>query len=113
MPHSSRAATLEYSISDDESVDLPPSPTSDLDIVSEIVCGNNAYRFKIIIKCAILSPKNDHCDEVNKRVFDLITGSSKTYTSVNSLITEGKSKLLQVLIEFSNSLEMTSLPSHD
>jgi len=61
---------------------------------------------------AILAPKNEHGDEINKRVLDLLPGSSRTYTSVNTFITEDKSKLLQFPSEFLDSLEMTGLPYH-
>ena len=60
-----------------------------------------------------MAPKNEHCDEINKRVLDLLPGESRTYTSVNTLITEDESELLQFPSEFLNSLEMTGLPSHE
>ncbi|XP_054259294.1 ATP-dependent DNA helicase pif1-like [Macrosteles quadrilineatus] len=104
----------EYPTIDDKSVDLPPPLISDSDIVSEIYGKNlqTPMDSSYLSKCAILAPKNEHCEEINKRVLDLIPGSSKTYISVNKLITDDDSELLQFPIEFLNSLEMTGLPSH-
>ena len=39
-------------------------------------------------KFAILAPKNEHCNEINSKVLDPITGTQKTYISINNLITE-------------------------
>ncbi|VVC34358.1 P-loop containing nucleoside triphosphate hydrolase,DNA helicase Pif1-like [Cinara cedri] len=61
----------------------------------------------------ILTPKNEYCDEINKRVLDLFPDLSKIYTSVNILIIEDKSKLLQFPAEYLNSLEMNDFPSNE
>ena len=63
-------------------------------------------------KVAILAPKNDHCQAINNKVLDLIPGEVKTYTSVNRLVSENDSDVLQFPIEFLDSLEMTGLPPH-
>jgi ATP-dependent DNA helicase PIF1 len=105
----------EFPTNDDGTVNLPSLIISELDIVTQIygktlpVDSVSSY----YSKCAILAPKNEHCDEVNRRVLDLIPGKIKTYTSVNTLITEDESEVLQFPIDFLNSLEMTGLPSHE
>ena len=59
---------------------------------------------------AILAPKNDHCQEINAKILDLIPGETKSYTSVNRLISENDSEILQFPVEFLDSLELTGLP---
>jgi len=103
----------EYPSNDGGLVDLPASLISNLDIVSEIYGQSFPLEASDLARCAILAPKNEHCDEINKRVLDLLPGESRTYTSVNTLITEDESELLQFPSEFLNSLEMTGLPSHE
>lgn len=61
---------------------------------------------------AILSPKNDHCQKINAKILDLIPGEAKSYTSVNRLVSENDSEILQFPVEFLDSLELTSLPPH-
>ena len=64
-------------------------------------------------KVAILAPKNDHCRAINNKVLDLIPGEVKTYKSVNRLVSENDSEILQFPIEFLDSLELTGLPPHE
>ena len=105
----------QYPTDDDGLVDLPSSLISDSDIVHQIYGQNSSFLLdtSYLSKCAILAPKNEHCDEINKRVLDLLPGSSRIYKSVNTLITEDESELLQFPTEFLDSLEMTGLPSHE
>ena len=55
-------------------------------------------------KVAILAPKIDHCQAINNKVLDLIPGGVKTYTSVNRLVSENDSEILQFPIEFLGGL---------
>lgn len=57
----------------------------------------------------ILAPKNG---EINKRVWDFLPGSSRTYKSVYISITADESELLQFSTEFLKGLEITGLPPH-
>lgn len=43
---------------------------------------------------AILAPKNEHCNEINSKVLDLILGTARTYISVNNLITKDNNEML-------------------
>lgn len=103
----------QYAANDDGLVELPSSLIPKLDIVSEIYGQNFPLEASYLSRRAILAPKNNHCDEINKKVLDLLPGTSRTYKSVNTLITEDESELLQFPTEFLNSLEMTGLPSHE
>jgi len=103
----------EYPSNDENMIDLPPSFISETDIVSEVYGKNlSSHNCSNFAKTAILAPKNEHCDEINEKVVGLLPGDSRSYTSVNTLITEEESELLQFPTEFLNSLEMSGLPSH-
>lgn len=102
----------QYTVNDDGLVELPSSLISELDIVTKIYGQNFPLEASYLSRCAILAPKNEHCDEI-KKVLDLLPGTSKTYRSLIKLITEDESELLQFPVEFLNSLEMTGLPSHE
>lgn len=66
-----------------------------------------------ISKRAILSPKNEDCDDINKQVLDRIQGEFMTYISVDTLITEEiNRKDFQIPIEYLNSIEASGLPRH-
>lgn len=58
-----------------ESIDLPSSLIANSDIVSEIyIYGRNFSELGMeqFSKVAILAPKNEHCNEINQKVLDLI-----------------------------------------
>lgn len=59
-----------------------------------------------------MAPKNEHPDEINEKVLELLSDISRMYKSVNTLITKDEREVLQFPMEFLNSLEMTGLPSH-
>lgn len=59
-----------------------------------------------------MATKNEHRYEIKKKVLDLLSGTSRTYGSVNKLIIECESELLQFPLEFLNSFKMTGLLSH-
>ena len=61
---------------------------------------------------AILAPRNDHCKDINARVLNLIPGKSTICSSVNTLVVEDESELLQFPSEFLESSEMRDLPPH-
>ena len=97
----------------ENTVELPASIISE-DIVTDVYGEKfdgpeDVLKFS---KAAILAPKNDHCQAINNKVLDLIPGEIKTYTSVNRLISENDSEILQFPIEFLDSLELTGLPPH-
>jgi len=101
-------------INNSDLIDLPTSLVSSGDIVTEIYGTDfSALQYSVISKMAILAPKNEHCNEINKKVLDLIPGEARSYTSVNQLITEDESELLQFPTEFLNSLEVSGLPPHE
>jgi len=62
----------QYPANDDGLVDLPSSLISNFDIVSEIYGQNSLFPLETsyLSRCAILAPKNEHYDEINKRVLD-------------------------------------------
>lgn len=96
-------------------IDLPLEIIAKDDIVSEIfgkhfVSPDHVVNFS---KFAILAPKNEHCNEINSKVINLIPGTERTYTSVNNLITDDESQILQFPAEFLNSLELSGLPPHN
>jgi len=94
-------------------VELSTSLISNVGIVSEIYGQSFPLETSYLLKCAILAPKNRHCDEIKKMVLDLLPGLLRTYKNVNTLITEYESEILQFPFEFSDSLEMTGSPSHE
>jgi ATP-dependent DNA helicase PIF1 len=101
-------------LDDDETIELPQSIITNTDIVTEIY-GNNFEspdHVSKFSKVAILAPRNDHCQEINEKTLSLIPGNTRSYTSVNRLITENDNEELQFPVEFLNSLELTGLPSH-
>lgn len=103
----------EYPSNNENLIELPSSIICDADIVSEMygknLCTSTSFDLS---KTAILAPKNEHCDEINKKVLDLLPGNARSYTSVNTLISEEKNEVLQFPTEFLNSLEMSGLSPH-
>ena len=96
-------------------IDLPSEIIAKEDIVFEIFGKSFASPDDVInfSKFAILAPKNEHCNEINSKILDLITGMQKTYFSVNNLITEDENQILQFPSFFIlNSLELSGLPPH-
>ncbi|GBN33997.1 hypothetical protein AVEN_69816-1 [Araneus ventricosus] len=97
-----------------ELIKLPNTIICKSGIVTEIY-GNKfrspeeAFTFP---KVAILAPNNEHCQNINGKVLDLIAGETRTYVSVNNLITENDCELLQFPTEFLYSLELNGLPPH-
>lgn len=95
-------------------IDLPEFIISKTDIIDEIhgdilshpTSNNN------LSKVAILAPKNDHCEIINRKVLSLLPGKEKTYSSINKLITENQNEFLQFFSEFLDSLEVSGLPPH-
>lgn len=71
------------SVTDEPSavIDIPSAIIVKEDIVSEIFGKEFASPDEVMnfSKFAILAPKNDHCDEINSKVIDLIPGAQKTY----------------------------------
>lgn len=95
-------------------IDLPLEIIAKEDIVSEIFGKHFASPDHVLnfSKFAILAPKNEHCNEINSKVLNLIPGTQRTYISVNNLITEDENLILQFPSEFLNSLELSGLPPH-
>lgn len=106
--------TYPCSEADEETIELPLSVITNTDIVTEIYGKkfNSPEDVLQYSKVAILAPRNDHCQEINKRVLELIPGNVKIYTSLNRLITENDNEELQFPIEFLDSLDLTGLPPH-
>lgn len=97
--------------SDSGIIELPTSTISE-DIIRDIYGEKFDTPEDVVKFCnvAILAPKNDHCQEINAKILDLIPGETKSYTSVNRLISENDSEILQFPVEFLDSLELTGLP---
>ena len=90
-------------------------PITSTDIVTEIY-GKGFKSPEDVLqysKVAILAPKNEHCQEINKKVLQSLPGECKRYRSINRLITENDNEELQFPIEFLDSLELTGLPPHE
>lgn len=108
----------DYPAVSDEQMDTIALPTviiAKKDIISEIYGESFDLPDKFInfANVAILAPKNEHCNEINSKVIDLIPGKSRSYVSCNYLITEDENEVLQYPSEFLNSLEVSGLPPHN
>ena len=107
--------TYPHSKSENENmIELPSSIISE-DIITEIYgqTFNSPEDVLQFSKVAILAPKNDHCRRINDKVLEMIPGKARTYTSVNRLISENDSEVLQFPVEFLDSLDLTGLPPHE
>ncbi|CAH0384705.1 unnamed protein product [Bemisia tabaci] len=62
--------------------------------------------------CAIRAPINEHCNEINGKVVELLPGDSKTYLSVNRLIAEEEREALNFPLEFLDRLDLSGSPPH-
>ena len=96
-----------------EIINLPPRIISE-DIITDVY-GQEFESLEHVLefsKVALLASKNEHCGEINSKVLNSIPGEARTHTSVNRLISENDSEILQFPIEFLDSLEMTGLPPH-
>ncbi|CAH1107477.1 unnamed protein product [Psylliodes chrysocephalus] len=58
---------------------------------------------------AVLSPKNEWVNKINKKILDMIVGDSKVYSSIDTVIANNDSTYP---VEFLNYLELTGVPSH-
>jgi len=55
--------------------------------IKKYVFGNiifNLENVSIFSQFAILAPKNEHCDEINNSVVNMLPGPEKTYLSLNT-----------------------------
>lgn len=59
---------------------------------------------------AILSPKNDSVNKINKKILKGVIGETKVYTSIDTVMASDDSTTYPV--EFLNSLELSGVPSH-
>ena len=67
-------------VDNEEMIELPPSMITNTDIITEIYGSkfqspDHVSQFSNV---AILAPKNDHCQEINNKVLDLIPGNVTT-----------------------------------
>lgn len=98
-----------------DTIELPSLIVVENDIVSEIYGEkfNSPDEIMNFAKVAILAPKNEHCNKINSKVLDIISGNSRSYVSCNFLITEDENEVLQYPTEFLNSLDLSGLPPHN
>ena len=60
----------------------------------------------------ILSPKNEHCLEVNERVLGTLPGEARTYLSADSVKCDNEEERHNYPTEFLNSLTPSGMPPH-
>lgn len=98
-----------------EIIDLPSRIIS-TDIINDVY-GGEAFAYpENILKLsnvAILAPNNNHCRKINENMFKLISGETRAYKSLNHLISENNSEVLQFPIEFLDSLELAGLSPYE
>ncbi|KAG8272386.1 hypothetical protein J6590_041681 [Homalodisca vitripennis] len=104
---------MNYPTNDDGLLELSLSLISDSDIVSEIYGANSSFSLdaSYLSSHAILTPKDDHCDEISKRGLDLLgsrkdvrTGSVKNCSSKSQIPKDIIAKLQD---EFLKKMEET------
>ncbi|KAL4101157.1 hypothetical protein QTP88_021177 [Uroleucon formosanum] len=69
-----------------------------------------AKNVSIFSQFAILTPKNEHCDEINNSIVNMLPGPEKTYLSLNTVSKDCDDFLFPT--EFLDSLHLSGLPPH-
>lgn len=64
----------------------------------------------ICSQCSILTPKNEHYDEINNTIVNILPGQEKMFLSLNTISKECDHFLFST--EFLNSLHLSGLPPH-
>ncbi|KAL4101149.1 hypothetical protein QTP88_021169 [Uroleucon formosanum] len=97
--------------SDEYSIEIKPSLLSK-NIIKDVF-GNiifNLENVSIFSQFAILTPKNEHCDEINNSIVNMLPGPEKTYLSLNTVSKDCDDFLFPT--EFLDSLHLSGLPPH-
>lgn len=97
--------------SDEYSIEIIPSLLSK-NIIKDVF-GNIIFNLKnvsIFSQFAILAPKNEHCDEINNSIVNMLPGPEKTYLSLNTVSKDCDDFLFPT--EFLDSLHLSGLPPH-
>ena len=92
-----------------ETVEIPPACCCEGDLIDEVFAAadRNSWHERVI-----LSPKNEHCLEVNERVLQMVPGEARTYLSADSVKCDSEEERLNYPTEFLNSLTPSGMPPH-
>ncbi|XP_053213896.1 ATP-dependent DNA helicase PIF1-like [Panonychus citri] len=86
------------------------------DNLIDYIYGNNPDIFTrdplFLTDRAILCPKNIHCDEINEKIVNMISGEEQTYTSLNTVVDDGSGSNINYPTEYLDTLEISGLPPH-
>ena len=91
-----------------ETIEILPECVCDDDLIDEVFSTSHSY----LQDRVILSPKNDHCLQVNERVLGTLPGEVRTYISADSVKCDNKDERLNYPMEFLNSLTPSGMPPH-
>ena len=92
-----------------ETIEIPPACVCEGDLIDEIFSADDHSRLQ---ERVILSPKNEHCLEVNERVLRTIPGEARTYLSADSVKCDDEEERQNYPTEFLNSLTPSGMPPH-
>ena len=92
-----------------ETIDIPPECVCDGDLIDEVFSTSDHSNLQGRV---ILSPKNEHCLQVNERVLGTLPGEVRTYTSADSVKCDNEEERQNYPTEFLNSLTPSGMPPH-
>ena len=100
-----------HQISGDDLLQIPTECLSE-DIVEACFQGISRNTITDFSKIAILSPLNEDCFEINRRVVDLMDGESMEYSSIDSVRCDDPIEKRNYPDEFLHSLTPSGMPQH-
>ena len=92
-----------------ETIKIPPTSVCEEDLIDEIystASSNNLHNR------VILSPKNEHCLEINEKLLETITGETRTFLSTDTVKCDNEEERQNYPVEFLNSLTPSGMPPH-
>lgn len=92
-----------------ETIEIPPECVCDGDLIDEVFSTSDHSNLQDRV---ILSPKNEHCLQVNERVLGTLPGEVRTYISADSVKCDNEEERQNYPTEFLNSLTPSGMPPH-
>jgi len=92
-----------------ETIEIPPQCVCNGDLIHEVFSTADHSNLQARV---ILSPKNEHCLQVNERVLGTLPGEVRMYISADSVKCDNKEERQNYPTEFLNSLTPSGMPPH-
>ena len=101
--------TLNNTTVEPGTVEIPPACVCEGDLVDEVFSAADSDQLHNRV---ILSPKNEHCLQVNERVLGTLPGEARVYLSADAVKCDDEDARQNYPVEFLNSLTPSGMPPH-